>query len=127
MENLREHLTEALGRSTQTINEGNYKSSVNPKDIHWPLTPGVDYEGSFGVIIGEAWNINKRNPRTQAENLIASMGLDIENDVEDVIGTDEYSRDQWENGGDFVYFYAPMFGVNAYVFDNDGTGVRVIK
>jgi len=126
MENLLEHLEGALG-ATKIINEGSYKSSVNPKDIHWPLTPGIDYEGQFGVIIGEAWNINKLNKKVQAENLIASMGLNIENDLDDIIGYDEYSNDQWENGGDFVYFYAPMFGVSAFVFDNDGTGVRVIK
>ena len=125
MKNLIDQLNESLGVNNP-VNEANHKTSSNDKDVRWPLTPAQDYMGEFGVIIGNVWNINHKNQRIEALNLIKSLGLHVENDIDDILGMgDDFVDDQWNNGYNFVYFLGIDGSVNAYVFDS--VGVEVIK
>lgn len=112
------------------INEGmtNRRISTDPKDVVSTVTPALDYIGETGVIIGGLWNINKRSDMNKARTLIKSLGLKIENDIDDLTGYGDNINMEtaWTGGKNFAYFYSPLVDeVNAYIFND--TGVMVLK
>ena len=127
MKNLIDQLNESLGIDNP-VNEANYKTSSNDKDVCWPLTPAQDYMGEFGVIIGGAWSINNRGEMNKAHTMIKALGLNIKYDIDDITGYGDNMTMEtlWENGHAFVYFFSTISKeVSAYVLGNDG--VEVIK
>ena len=64
----------------------------------------------------------------KARTLIKSLGLKIENDIDDLTGYGDNINMEtaWNGGKNFAYFYSPLVDeVNAYIFND--TGVMVLK